>query len=137
MSTLWDRLQPVRLLYSSPASSASNKVRVRRARRTWPKCSTRDSRYSSPVVVRERWHVALFVAVAALHLLPIWRVHLLPTVDGPSHLYNAVVLRELAAGTPEFSRVFEVNKRLSPNWLGHALLAVFPAAPLIAEKLLF
>jgi len=82
-------------------------------------------------MVRERWVVALFVAVAALHLLPVLRVELLPTVDGPSHVYNAQVLRELAKGTPEFTRVFAVNTRLNPNWLGHLVLMVSN------EKLLF
>jgi hypothetical protein len=80
----------------------------------------------------------LFVAVALLHLLPIWRVHLVPTVDGPSHVYNAVVLHELAAGNPALTRVFAVNLRPNPNWLGHALLFVALAlfSPLVAEKLL-
>ena len=87
---------------------------------------------------RPRWLFALFVAVAALHLLPIWSVHLIPTVDGPSHVYNAVVLRELAAGSPEFSRVFVARLRPNPNWLGHALLFLFISVvpPLVAEKLL-
>ena len=87
---------------------------------------------------RQRWLFALFAAVAVLHLVPVWRVRLIPTVDGPSHVYNAVVLRELAAGTPEFARVFAVNARPNPNWLGHALmfLFLFVAKPLVAEKLL-
>ena len=86
----------------------------------------------------QRWLLALFVAVAALHLLPIWRVRLIPTVDGPSHLYNAVVLRELAGGSPEFGRVFMADLRPNPNWLGHALLFLFIGIvpPLAAEKLL-
>src|ERR1051326_6229118 len=74
--------------------------------------------------VRERWRLILFAAVAVLHLLPVVRAPLIPTVDGPSHVYNAVVLRELAKGTPEFARVFAVNKRLNPNWLGHLVLMV-------------
>ena len=81
--------------------------------------------------MRERWVVVLFVAVAALHLLPVLRVELIPTIDGPSHVYNATVLRELAKGTPEFARVFAVNTRLNPNWLGHLVLMV------TSEKVLF
>jgi hypothetical protein len=79
----------------------------------------------------------LFLITALFHLLPIWRVHYVPTVDGPSHLYNAQVLHELAKGTPEFARVFRADLRPFPNWLGHILLflalAVVPA--LVAEKL--
>src|SRR5947209_5672559 len=79
----------------------------------------------------------LFVITALFHLLPIWRVHYVPTVDGPSHLYNAQVLHELAKGTPEFARVFRADLRPFPNWLGHILLflALGIASPLIAEKL--
>lgn len=76
-----------------------------------------------------RW---LFTVVAILHLLPIWRVHLVPTVDGPSHVYNAMVLRELAAGSPEFGRVFAVNPRPNPNWLGHLVLVVLPERVLLS-----
>ncbi|HEV7425719.1 MAG TPA: hypothetical protein VGQ46_05080 [Thermoanaerobaculia bacterium] len=79
----------------------------------------------------------LFLITALFHLLPIWRVHFVPTVDGPSHLYNAQVLHELANGTPEFTRVFRADLRPFPNWLGHVLLflALGIAPPLIAEKL--
>src|SRR4051795_9696667 len=78
----------------------------------------------------------LFLVIALFHLLPIWRVHYVPTVDGPSHLYNAQVLHELAKGTPEFARVFRADLRPFPNWLGHILLslALGIAPPLIAEK---
>src|SRR5437588_9167863 len=78
-----------------------------------------------------------FVIAALFHLLPIWRVRYVPTVDGPSHLYNAQVLHELAKGTPEFARVFRSDLRPFPIWLGHILLflALGIAPPLIAEKL--
>lgn len=88
---------------------------------------------------RRRWWLnALFTVVALLHLLPVWRVEYLPTVDGASHVYNATVLRELSAGTPAFRRVFSADLRPYPNWLGHAFLwlALAVVPPLIAEKLL-
>ncbi|HEX3068544.1 MAG TPA: hypothetical protein VHX14_08200 [Thermoanaerobaculia bacterium] len=48
---------------------------------------------------KSRWWLGvLFVVIALLHLLPVWRVEYLPAVDGASHVYNANVLRELAAG---------------------------------------
>ena len=72
-----------------------------------------------------------------LHLLPIWRVQFVPTVDGPSHVYNAVVLRELASDTPELARVFFADLRPHPNWLTHLLLTagVTVLPPVVAEKL--
>ncbi|HEX2834688.1 MAG TPA: hypothetical protein VHW00_16875 [Thermoanaerobaculia bacterium] len=79
----------------------------------------------------------LFVALALLHLLPVWRVGHVPTGDGPAHVYNAMVMRELFAGTPEFARVYEIDWRPHPNWLGHLLLvlAMSVAPPVMAEKL--
>lgn len=62
----------------------------------------------------------LFLALSLFHLLPIWRVPYLPTVDGPSHLYNAVVLAE---PTAEMERVFSIDARPHPNWATHLLLA--------------
>ena len=87
---------------------------------------------------RQRLIAAVFAIVALMHLLPVWRVDYLPTVDGASHVYNAVVLHELSAGTPAFQRVFTTNLRPSPNWLGHALMwLVLPVvSPIVAEKLL-
>jgi hypothetical protein len=88
---------------------------------------------------RRSWLInSLFAAVALLHLLPVWRVDYVPTVDGASHVYNASVLRELSAGTPEFRRVYTADLRPYPNWLGHAFLflAMSAVSPVIAEKLL-
>jgi hypothetical protein len=79
----------------------------------------------------------LFLALALVHLLPIWRVAHVPTADGPAHVYNAMVMRELLAGTPEFARVYEIDWRPHPNWLGHLLLiaAMAVVPPVIAEKI--
>lgn len=84
-----------------------------------------------------KWWVATYVVVAALHLLPVWRVDYVPTTDGPSHLYNAQVLHELARGTEEFERVFRADLSPHPNWLTYILLwlALFIVPPLVAEKL--
>ncbi|HEV7763450.1 MAG TPA: hypothetical protein VGQ76_00475 [Thermoanaerobaculia bacterium] len=88
-------------------------------------------------MTRDRWLALLYATTALLHLLPIWRVQYIPTVDGPSHVYNAVVMRELAAGSPEMQRVFRIDARPSPNWMSHAMLrlALTVASPLVAEKL--
>ncbi len=86
-----------------------------------------------------RWRLhGLFLVVALLHLLPVWKVGYLPTVDGASHVYNASVLRELSVGAPAFQRVFRADLRPYPNWLGHTflLLALTVVPPVIAEKLL-
>lgn len=89
----------------------------------------------------ERGERGLFAALALLCLLPIWTVRLLPTADGPTHVYNAGILLELLTGgdgAPRFREHFELNPRLVPNWTGHAILTLLltVCAPAVAEKLL-
>ena len=86
-----------------------------------------------------RFLLALYIALALTHLVPVWRVPYLPTTDGPSHVYNAAVLRELAAGSPAFTRIYEADLRPCPNWATHALLAgaLSFVPPATAEKLVF
>ena len=53
-----------------------------------------------------------------------WSVTWFATQDGPSHLYNAVVARELVLHhrhTP-FASVYQINRRIVPNWAGTFLL---------------
>ena len=54
----------------------------------------------------------LYFALAILYLVPIWSVAHLPTSDGPSHVYNSWILRELIAGNSgPISRFFEIGLR--------------------------
>src|SRR5207302_3889750 len=98
--------------------------------------------FSFRSLCRERFALktALYFAIAILYLVPIWSVAHLPTSDGPSHLYNSWILRELIAGNSgPISRFFEIDWRPHPNWIGHALLALLMtiAPPVIAEKIFF
>ena len=86
----------------------------------------------------QRHHTTIFIAIVILQLVPIWSVHYLPTVDGPSHVYNAWVLHELVSGRSAFlSQTFRVNWSPQPNWIGSAVMAllmtIVPAT--IAEKI--
>ncbi len=79
---------------------------------------------------------AIWVTLALLigvQLIPVWWFRFLPTQDGPAHVENAVILRDLVRGTE--SR-FSINPQPVPNWTGHALLALFGAVvtPRVAEK---
>jgi hypothetical protein len=82
----------------------------------------------------------LFFALALLYVLPFWVVRHVPTTDGPSHTYNAFVLRHYAdAGRyPLFQRYYEINPRPYPNWIGHGTMALlmFAVPPVAEEKLL-
>ena len=79
----------------------------------------------------------LFVALLVLHLIPIWIFAYFPSQDGPSHVYNGLVLKEYAKpANYKLRDAWELNITVFPNWLSHIalmlLLYVFP--PVIAEK---
>ncbi|HEY4641134.1 MAG TPA: hypothetical protein VII75_07295, partial [Thermoanaerobaculia bacterium] len=81
----------------------------------------------------------LYIAAVILLIVPIWCVRHLPTVDGPSHVYNAEIIRHIVRGDHcPLTQWFRLNRRPVPNWSGHLILAllltIFPAA--VAEKLL-
>ena len=90
-------------------------------------------------MLSRRWIGSLFLGLALLQLVPVWAPAYFPTADGPSHLYNAFVLRELLLhhGGP-IAETFAIDWRPHPNVLGHVVLAVllgvFNAA--VAEKIL-
>lgn len=80
---------------------------------------------------------ALLLALIAIHLVAVWAFAYFPTRDGPSHVYNANLLREF----DDFSvyrQYFLLNLHPDPTWFCHTVLAglmsVFP--PLVAEKVL-
>lgn len=81
----------------------------------------------------------LYRLLVVLHLLPIWATKWFVTLDGPSHLYNARIVRDLVLGDPFFSRFFHLSPYPEPYWTGHAtmalLLMVLPAW--LVEKLLW
>jgi hypothetical protein len=78
------------------------------------------------------------VAVAAACILPLWLAPVVPTTDGPAHLYNAWLLLHLDDPALGAARLLEVNAFV-PNWGGVGplvpLLAVLP--PAAAEKTFF
>lgn len=87
--------------------------------------------------MKERW---LFGGMVLLLLVPLWSVAYLPTTDGPSHVYNAWILRHLGnvEEYPLLHEHYEVDWRPIPNWLSHAAMALlmFPFGPRVAEKVL-
>jgi hypothetical protein len=81
----------------------------------------------------------LWLLLAALYVAPLWAFTYVPSADGPSHLANAVIIKNYGdAAATRFREYFVISHRLSPNLLYHlglvGLLYVFP--PLIAEKFL-
>ena len=78
----------------------------------------------------------LYLAVFALHLGVLWWLPFFPSLDGPSHLYNALILRDLMNGGNIYGGFFDVTLFFTPN-LGAAvplyLLTAF-LPPVAAEK---
>ncbi|MCZ6678931.1 MAG: hypothetical protein O7E52_16990 [Candidatus Poribacteria bacterium] len=62
---------------------------------------------------------ALIALMILAHLLPIWLIHYYPTQDGPSHIANAVILKEYAQHEI-FQEYFRLNLKPVPNWFSHA-----------------
>src|SRR5712692_3146858 len=88
----------------------------------------------------ERWVAPLFLTLALLQLVPIWWFTVLPTADGPTHVYNSWIVRQLVLGRDDvLARTYRIDWRPYPNWLGHAamaaLLGIFP--PTVTEKIFF
>lgn len=81
---------------------------------------------------------AAFWLLALAQLIPVWSYRYLPTQDGPSHLNNAQIIRDLHSPEAGYDRVFEVRLDFLPNLTSHLLLAglMYVAPPLVAEKLL-
>ncbi len=81
----------------------------------------------------------LLAALILLHLVPLWAVPFFPSQDGPTHLENAVILRDYdRPDRPILREFYTLNTHFDPNWLGHlalrGLLAFLPV--LAAEKVL-
>lgn len=79
-----------------------------------------------------------YSALVAAALVPIWSSRYFPTIDGPSHVYNAWVLQQLVRGNHLVAQWYAIDWRPNPNWSGHVVMAllmtIFP--PVVSEKLL-
>ncbi len=73
----------------------------------------------------KRIEKVLFVVVLGLSLIPVISTKYFPTLDGPAHLYNASLIKELVLSEPSKLDVhFRLNDAIVPNWSGHLLLSV-------------
>lgn len=80
-----------------------------------------------------------FFLVMVLNLIPVFAGKFFPTMDGPAHLYNSNIIKELIFNNNDtISNYFSLNAFPVPNWLGHFILSFFnlffPAY--LAEKVL-
>jgi len=80
----------------------------------------------------------LFYTLLFLHLIPLFFGKYFLTQDGPSHLYNAFILKDMILSHHSlYTQYFEINKVPNPNWLITVFYAltmmVLPA--FLAEKI--
>lgn len=81
----------------------------------------------------------LLLALLALHVLPLWAFPFFPSQDGPTHLENAVILRDYGRpDRPLLRDFYTLSTDFDPNWFGHLVLTGLMTflPPLIAEKVL-
>lgn len=77
-----------------------------------------------------------FALLLSGHIILVWILPYFPTQDGPSHMYNLVILNDLVHGGKDWSNYYIINYRLVPN-LGFHVIA-FPLlqiwSPIVTEK---
>ena len=79
----------------------------------------------------------LYAVLLTAHIWLVWALPYFPTQDGPSHIYNLVILNDLLHGGKEWGRIFTYKLHVVPNLgfhlIAYPLLQFFP--PLIVEKI--
>ena len=79
-----------------------------------------------------------FFLFTVISIVPFWLVKYVPSLDGPTHLYNARIITELLKGDAYISQFFALNPVIVGNSTAHFTMAflmfIFPAW--LAEKLL-
>lgn len=83
--------------------------------------------------------IYVFYGLIILNTIPVFCFDFFPTMDGPAHLYNVELIKEIVAGNEFVSSYFELNAIVVPNWLGHGLLLLFSSflSSNWAEKMMF
>jgi hypothetical protein len=80
----------------------------------------------------------LFYILLFLHIIPLFFSKYFPTQDGPSHLKNALILKDIVLDSHSvYHHFFTINTIPNPNWFVHVfyaiLLTVLPA--FLVEKI--
>lgn len=91
------------------------------------------------MTIIERKNNVLFLAIALIHLIPLWMFTYFPSQDGPAHVETGYILANFH--NVELERIHEYID-LKPTWSPNILMQYFLAGlifflnPLIAEKIL-
>jgi hypothetical protein len=74
---------------------------------------------------RSKVEPLFFTILLIISLIPLLLQGHFITLDGPAHLYNSRLIRELLAGNSLVQSFFSWNPIPEPNWSGHFLMALF------------
>jgi hypothetical protein len=81
----------------------------------------------------------ILIPLILVYVLPVWFFHYFPTLDGPSHVANSALIKNMVLGScSNLTKYLEFTPAVVPNWTGFVLLGFFQliVSPLIAEKIL-
>lgn len=74
------------------------------------------------MISKARVYVILYAVLLGAHVALVWCVPYFPTQDGPSHVYNSVILHDLLHGKGNWANFYSANVQVFPN-LGFPMLA--------------
>ena len=78
-----------------------------------------------------------YAFLISAHISLVWILPYFPTQDGPSHLYNLIILDDLIKGGGDWGNFFEYQINLLPNWgfnlFSYPLIQFF--SPINTEKI--
>lgn len=67
---------------------------------------------------------ALAFSLLAIQIAIPWTVPHFVTQDGPSHVYNAIVIKKLLLHQQPFTSVYSINDHIIPNWASTILFGI-------------
>lgn len=88
-------------------------------------------------LLHAKWAREIFFFASVLtSLLPLFYLDILPSLDGPQHLYTTNIITQLWYGNEFISDYFRLNSIIVGNLTGHLLLSLFQLflSPAWAEK---
>ncbi|HXP49609.1 MAG TPA: hypothetical protein VN922_06645, partial [Bacteroidia bacterium] len=77
-------------------------------------------RFSEAIAERIFFYTCLAATIAALMFSGVT-----PTLDGPSHVYNARITDYIISGNKFISDYYSLSKAPNPNYVDHYLLTLF------------
>ncbi len=81
-------------------------------------------------------HLLIYLALTAAHVALVWLLPFFPSQDGPNHLYNLVILRDMLHAAGGWESHYALTLHVAPN-LGFTLLAYpwLSVSPIAAERI--